>query len=199
MTIFALISLFASIAVPNLVWPNGRFRYHHRTFTLLSRWLVTISTWMSSICHLWMLSHILYAACMFATMLISSISGTCVLVGIVGISWAVTIWAPYAIISTAVLDGADIHENDDTIESERLGIVIGLHNVAIATPQILAALICSFVFLVFDGSGSATAEDSVGWVLRIGGLSALIAAFLTMRLNEGVKDEEYKLEVIQYT
>jgi solute carrier family 45 protein 1/2/4 len=154
MVIFAVISLFASIAVPTLVRPSDRVQHHHCLSPLLSRWLVTISAWMSSVHHLWMLSHILYATCMLATMLISSISGTCVLVGIAGISWAVTIWAPYAIISTTILDGADIHQNDDVIESEqRLGTVIGLHKVAIAVPRSLPlsfAASCSWCLMVLD-------------------------------------------------
>ncbi|RDW57828.1 MFS general substrate transporter-30 [Coleophoma crateriformis] len=199
MVIFAAISLFASIAVPTLVRPNNHSQHHHSRSPLLSNLLITISTWISSIHHLWMVSHMLYAICMLATMFISSISGTYALVGIAGVCWAVTIWAPYAIISTSLLDSTDIHQNDDGAGSEqRLGTVIGIHNVAIAVPQILAALLCSFVFWMFDGSGSSLTDDSIGWVLRLGGLSALAAAILTTRLNEDGEIERCKLEEMQY-
>ncbi|EHL01534.1 putative General alpha-glucoside permease [Glarea lozoyensis 74030] len=116
---------------------------------------------------------------MLATLLVSSISGTCILVGIAGISWAVTIWAPFAIISIelSVINDAD-EGTDDTV------------------PQIVAALVCGLVFALFDGPGSAGGEESVGWVLRIGGISALAAAYSTTRLDCGGKKSYSRLQQV---
>lgn len=125
---------------------------------------------------------------MLSTLLISSIPGTYVLVGMVGISWAVTIWAPFAIIS--------IELSAEEEASQRIGTVIGLHNVAIAVPQILAALLCGLVFWLFDVFGSTQSGQGLGWVVRMGGLSAIVAAVLTTKLKvDGGRKVEYsKLE-----
>ncbi|OJJ41370.1 hypothetical protein ASPWEDRAFT_56501 [Aspergillus wentii DTO 134E9] len=50
----------------------------------------------------WLLSHVLFAICMFSTFFTSSFQAGTVLVGFVGISWAVTLWAPFALISNEV-------------------------------------------------------------------------------------------------
>lgn len=50
----------------------------------------------------WLLSHILFALCMFSTFFISYYPAGSLVVGFVGISWAVTLWAPFALISAEV-------------------------------------------------------------------------------------------------
>lgn len=50
----------------------------------------------------WLLSHLLFAICMFSTFFITSTSAATAVIGIVGISWAVTLWAPFALISAEV-------------------------------------------------------------------------------------------------
>lgn len=200
MLTFALISLLSSVVIPTFVKHKNYPKSNDRSSAMLSSFVDTVRKWTSSIRHIWMLSHILYATSMLATIFVSSVSGTIVLVSMAGISWAVTIWAPYAIISTAISADEDI-QNDEGMDpcptfgdepEQRLGTVIGLHNVAIAVPQILAALLCGFVFWVFDGSEVGTQQDSVGWVLRIGGLSAVAAAFLTTRLDDHSASVEYR-------
>jgi solute carrier family 45 protein 1/2/4 len=201
-------SLIASVITPTLARPvnrsQGHMRQHQSNFYL--KWFETMSNWSIDIGGIWMVSHMIYATCMLATMFISSISGTYVLVGIAGISWATTIWAPFAIISIELSADADtVHNNDPDENPEasssnepalQVGTVIGLHNIAIAVPQILAALLSSLVFWLLDGSGSAKQEESVGWVLRIGGISALVAAFLAMRLGHNRETRYSKLEEV---
>jgi solute carrier family 45 protein 1/2/4 len=50
----------------------------------------------------WLLSHVLFAVCMFSTFFISSYPAGSVVIGFVGISWALTLWAPFALISAEV-------------------------------------------------------------------------------------------------
>ncbi|KAL4788028.1 hypothetical protein BJX76DRAFT_353580 [Aspergillus varians] len=50
----------------------------------------------------WLLSQILFALCMFSTFFISSVTAASVVVGLTGISWALTLWAPFALISAEV-------------------------------------------------------------------------------------------------
>lgn len=67
------------------------------------------STWLSrlqipglTLRRTWLLSHLLFAVCMFSTVFIYSFQAGTVIVGFVGISWAVTLWAPFALISAEV-------------------------------------------------------------------------------------------------
>ncbi|KAJ5759998.1 hypothetical protein N7520_007154 [Penicillium odoratum] len=50
----------------------------------------------------WLLSHILFATCAFSTFFISSYQAGSVAIGFIGISWAVTLWAPFALISAEI-------------------------------------------------------------------------------------------------
>jgi solute carrier family 45 protein 1/2/4 len=52
--------------------------------------------------QVWFLSHLLFAACMFSTIFINSHQAGSAFVGLVGISWAVALWAPFALISAEV-------------------------------------------------------------------------------------------------
>ncbi|KKA21921.1 Sucrose transporter [Rasamsonia emersonii CBS 393.64] len=152
-----------------------------------------------------------------------------VVIGIVGISWAVTLWAPFALISAEVAQrdaerrlqrhqaelaesrgqrytsvngtqSAGLTESDDveaggisdgvtpvTEEADaadQAGIVLGLHNVAVSFPQFLSTLISSAIFKALQKPRGEPWDDSVGWVLRFGGCAALVAAYLTKRLQE---------------
>ncbi|KAJ5199349.1 Major facilitator superfamily domain general substrate transporter [Penicillium cf. griseofulvum] len=52
--------------------------------------------------RVWLLSHLLFALCMFSTFFIYSHQAGSAFVGLVGISWAVALWAPFALISAEV-------------------------------------------------------------------------------------------------
>jgi solute carrier family 45, member 1/2/4 len=160
---------------------------------------------------MWIMSQILFAICMFATALTSSVNGIYLLVGLCGISWAITIWAPYTLISAQIVQNMDYsgdrmvskplmqHEEDMSEEEDgedprdhgdgaddscerRSGVVLGLHNVAIAGPQVVAAVACSAIFWLLEGSS----KDGVEWTLRAGGLAALAAAILAVRLQDPI-------------
>lgn len=196
MLMFAMVALIAGGLLP-----LAHEYIHRRNSTVeISR----VILWMTSIHGLWVVSQLLFASCMFATFFLSSLGGTCTLVGLCGISWAVTIWAPYTIISARIspdnrgyLAGltSDSVDNVNT-ESEREpeekaestndaevgpGIVFGLHNAAISGPQIIAAIACSLIFWAVQG----TSRDGVEWALRIGGLASCAAAFLAKDLDVG--------------
>ncbi|KAK5997613.1 Sucrose permease 9-like protein [Cladobotryum mycophilum] len=174
-----------------------------------------------SIRCMWITSQVLFAICMLATAFESSLTGVYILVGVSGISWAVTIWAPYALISAQVVhstgrggntiyseplmqydeylleeddphqlmeldkagdDNNDHREGVDDACERRPGIILGLHNVAIAGPQIVAAASCSLIFWMLEGSS----QDSVARTLQAGGLAALGAAIVAGGLQDEV-------------
>ncbi len=55
---------------------------------------------------------------------------------------------------------------------------------AVAAPQIVATLVSSAIFKVAQKQRGEPYDASVGWVLRFGGLAALVAAFFTWRIRE---------------
>jgi solute carrier family 45 protein 1/2/4 len=213
--LFALVALVAG----TLLSTAHKHANSGRQTTVLTRAFTRLTR---SIRRMWIMSQVLFALCMFATAFASSLSGVYILVGLCGISWAVTIWAPFALISAQIVqdtgrrgtsvyseplmqheddslmghdqqhdvevvdkEGNDLHDRrdgaDDACE-RRPGIVLGLHNVAIAGPQIVAAASCSLIFWMLEGSS----EDSVGWTLRAGGLAALGAALMAGGIQDDV-------------
>ena len=139
--------------------------------------------------QLWMYAHVFFALAMFSTFFATSAAAATLIIASVGLSWAMTLWAPFSIIGSEL---ATLQSHCDTIDSTsgeelvpslsdvQAGAVMGLHNVAISAPQIVAALICSTIFGLAKVAGN---DDGTGWVLRMGGLAALGAAYLTSRFE----------------
>lgn len=142
----------------------------------------------------WTCAHVFFAMAMFATMMVTSQGAATFLVASVGLSWALTHWTPFAIIgnelgnelavrqsfSASTNDFPDDETSTGTVEVQA-GAIMGLHNVAISAPQIIAALACSAIFALAKSLGS---QDGTGWVLRAGGCAALCAAYLTSRFDD---------------
>ena len=162
----------------------------------------------------WLLSHILFAICMFLTFFIKTTEAATALVGLVGLAWALSLWAPFALISAEISkrdaarrarnagrgssDNIDNDSNSSSANSadaeDQAGVILGLHNVAIASPQIIATLVSSAIFKLAQKPRGAPGDDSVGWVLRFGGLAALVAAYMTSRVGEDAKGKESGIE-----
>ncbi|MCJ1339359.1 hypothetical protein MMC09_004648 [Bachmanniomyces sp. S44760] len=145
----------------------------------------------------WLLAHLVYALSMFSTFMVSTpVAGT-VLVGFVGIPWALTLWAPFALISAEISKrdaarrarkagrGSDeVVDEDGGYEEDQAGVILGLHNVAVSAPQIVATLVSSLIFKMAQRERGVPGDDSVAWTLRFGGCCALIAAYMTSRVEE---------------
>lgn len=151
----------------------------------------------------WILAHLLFALCMFLTFFIRTPVAATVLVGFIGVAWALSVWAPFALISAEISKrdairraryvGRGSGEVDmlaDDQSTDQAGVILGLHNVAIAAPQIIATLVSSAIFKLTQKPRGVAGDDSVGWVLRFGGLAALVAAYMTSRLGEETQGKE---------
>ncbi|MCJ1449584.1 MAG: hypothetical protein MMC23_010106 [Stictis urceolatum] len=218
--IYAITSFVASILLPIVVVPS--YRPVHPTvssqsgtrtpwlFRFLSKFRIPHLT----LRRAWLYSHLLFAACMLCTLLVTTPGGATVLTAFVGISWALTMWAPFALISAEISKRETIRrarkarymrtpsgQHDQTFSQHResfsgddeghdqAGVVLGLHNVAVSAPQILATLVSSAIFKATQKDRGAAGDDSIGWVLRFGGLAAIAAAVMTWRLDEGRAEE----------
>lgn len=231
--IFAITTFFASVFLPMIIAPTyrapqlavptpltpttpgslsgsgyfvakGPRRLRERRWHRLSRFLADLKPESFTLRRAWFLSHIFFAACMWLTLIVSTTTGATVLVGLVGIPWALTGWAPFALISAEIsrrdairrglarapptAGGARLAADEDDA-ADQAGVVLGIHNVAIAAPQVIATLISSVIFRALQKPRGTPGDDSVAWVLRFGGLCALLAAYMTTRLGEE-KDEE---------
>jgi solute carrier family 45, member 1/2/4 len=220
---------------------------------------------------------------MWSTLFISSVEGAVSMVSAAGISWALTLWAPFALIAHSVSHINDVSRRESIAssrigtpdlrsadgppyggprQSERVvsplattgisvsnpderrasqstpllaprptiatdhqnslldrqtaspqipqekrdeitsaGAIMGLHNVFISSPQFISTLLASVIFHFLGAGGRGDdihaltmvepvvepqTGGSIAWVLRIGGLGGVIAAYLTWRLAEEV-------------
>ncbi|KAL8739343.1 MAG: hypothetical protein Q9181_000074 [Wetmoreana brouardii] len=159
---------------------------HSRLTRLLS--LVQIP-WLT-LRRAWLLSHLLFALCMALTFFITTPLAGTILAGVVGVSWALSLWAPFALISAEISKRDATARKTGGVNDDQAGVVLGLHNVAISAPQILATLVSSAIFRIAQKPRGEAGDDSVGWVLRFGGVAALVAAYMTSRLREESTDGE---------
>lgn len=158
--------------------------------------------------RVWLLAQLLFSACMFSTFFISTPVAASIMTSMVGISWSLTIWAPFALISGKIAERNEARRRrhrqklmsgteDDpeaSEEEDKAGIILGLHNVAVSAPQVVATMICSLVFKALQKERNEPGDTSVGWTLRFGGLVTLIAAFITWRMGEPgtLKERSYE-------
>ncbi|KAK9447613.1 uncharacterized protein V1518DRAFT_94921 [Limtongia smithiae] len=84
--------------------------------------------------------------------------------------------------------------SDEEESSEQAGIYLGLHNVSITVPQFVSTFVSFIVFaildngksddLVGDGDEKPTGVNSIGVTLQLGAITALIAAYMTLKLRK---------------
>lgn len=202
LVIYAITSLTTNLLLPFLIAPS----YDAPTSTSDSSKGYTTSTtrflnalvipWLT-LRRAWLISHLVFAACMFTTPLVHSIPFATALTGIVGVSWALTLWAPFAIISAEISKRDALRRTrqqgdlDCTTEDEdQAGVILGIHNMSIAAPQIVATIGSSIIFKFLQKPRGTPGDHSISVVLACGGLFTLVAAFLTSRIRDEVVLEE---------
>ncbi|KAK8124870.1 major facilitator superfamily domain-containing protein [Apiospora kogelbergensis] len=147
----------------------------------------------------WMLSHILFSGAMFCTVLVRSVEAATALIGLVGITWALTLWAPWAIISAeisrrdavarlrkqhmetlgrgdasapaanTILEGEHSLQNDE--DTDKAGVI-------------LATIGSSIIFKVFQKPRGTPGDHSIAVVLALGGIFTLIAAWFVHLIKD---------------
>lgn len=181
--ISSIVSLLTAVLLPHLTHqPPSNWTSTYRKTSGNRNWNEFITPWLS-MRRLWVMSSALFAMCMFCTLFVSSTAGTIIISGIVGMSWAVASWIPYTFLSleishcqhsSGIANG--LHQRNEV----HAGFILGMHNIAICIPQILISLGSSFLWKSQEDFAQLDA-NSTGWVLRIGGVAALIASWLTMK------------------
>ena len=196
---FASTQLLTSVIAPLVVRQFGRPEYLPATSTpAFSSFRVQyFPTKWSALRALWMLSHALFAISMFTTIFVGSVTGATILIGFAGISNALSQYVPFTLISSILsqyqADRVPPESRYTELEhgyETRPGIVMGLHNLTIAAPQLFAACGSSAIFWLI-GRNSKDRGDPKGtvWVLRAGGVAALVALYMTSKLGKGMRDD----------
>jgi solute carrier family 45 protein 1/2/4 len=160
---FALVALSAAIVIPMiLAWVEK---------THLGEGMEKQTSNYAVLARLWMGSQALCGILMLASVVVTSQPQGVLLIALLGVPWAVTQWVPLAIIGCEVADARH--------EEMRVGTVLGIHNVAISAPQILAGLMATIVYVAADAAGSRV---PTAWVLAFGGCAAVYASRLAVGL-----------------
>lgn len=163
----------------------------------------------------WMISQVIFCVAMLCTVFVRTVTAATALIGLVGITWALTLWAPWAIISAEIsrreevrraqrqrmippdrdrvasLDGYSSDENhsdrdlnEDEDEEDQAGVILGIHNMAIAGPQVIATVVSSIIFRFFQKERGEPGDHSIAIVLALGGLMVLVSAFFIHRIKD---------------
>ncbi|EPS42604.1 hypothetical protein H072_3407 [Dactylellina haptotyla CBS 200.50] len=199
--VFAVVALLSNTILPVFIQPafnpagaDNEGAKHHLDFLRIPG--LTLR-------RLWCFSHVIFAVSMWSTFWVKDTWGATALIAACGIPWAVTLWAPFALISSdiskrdaikrgflrsatpSIRSGVDL-DNEDYVD--QAGIILGLHNFAIAAPQVIATVMSSIIFRLLQKPRGETGDTSMGWVMRFGGMAALLAAAMTIRLDEEVDE-----------
>ncbi|ORZ03374.1 major facilitator superfamily domain-containing protein [Syncephalastrum racemosum] len=103
--IYSLVSLGASFLLPLIVAPSYGKENTNRTFRI--RWRgrdaeIEPSKYLKipflTLPRAWCASHFLFCIMMLSTVFVSDVAGASVVIGICGVSWAMTMWAPFSLL-----------------------------------------------------------------------------------------------------
>ncbi|KAI1330336.1 major facilitator superfamily domain-containing protein [Xylariaceae sp. FL0255] len=215
---FAITSLATNVLLPFFVDPTydnaaatGQDLEPSKEQSTARKWLKKLVIPGFTLRRAWMLSHIIFAGSMFGTLLVRTIAGATVLIGLIGTTWALTLWAPWAIISAEMSRRnvlwraqkqrmASLGRNEgssggsqglgDEREPDQAGVILGIHNMAIASPQLIATLGSSLIFRIFQKPRGVPGDHSYSIVLASGGFSVLVAAFCVTRIEDNMSPPE---------
>ncbi|KAG6329987.1 hypothetical protein ID866_9101, partial [Astraeus odoratus] len=94
----ALVSLVTNAIAPAFAIQDSPKANNHTTgSSRKDAWLHKVPK--VSLATIWAFSHGLFAVCMGATYFTTSVSGATFLVSLAGVCWAITLWAPFALVS----------------------------------------------------------------------------------------------------
>ncbi|KAK9436252.1 sucrose transporter [Metarhizium brunneum] len=170
----------------------------------------------------WLGSLVLFAVSMFCTVLVRSVAGATVLIGLAGITWAMALWAPWAIISGEISrrdaiarvqrlqnmappqsndpdapssngnsQDMDVElANEEEEEVDQAGVILGIHNMAIAVPQVVATVGSSIVFKFLQKPRGTPGDHSFAIVMALGGIFVLGSCIFAVRIKDDVDTTE---------
>ncbi|KAI1364324.1 hypothetical protein F5Y08DRAFT_217201 [Xylaria arbuscula] len=125
--------------------------------------------------QVWRLSQVLYSVCVAGILLTDSITLTLVLASLVGFSWAVMQIIPYAVLTNEFLS----RDDGDHRRASFSGLFLGINNLSLTIPQILAGVICTTIFSTVSEEHSEKMFNGMTGSLAIGSLVSLLATVVS--------------------
>jgi solute carrier family 45, member 1/2/4 len=210
MVLYAITSLSSNVILPFLVRKSYHSRArddsdeedNSQTTTSISQHLQNIPGFSlvsklhgsTTVARCWTFSHGIFILAMASTFFISTYRGATALIAVLGVCWAHALWAPYTLIAeeisrikekkvlAALNPDSSAHQLYQKYEHQA-GVILGVHNVFIASPQVISSLMGSILFKIFSSQDDTKPDNSIAWVFRFGGCFALIALYLSTKLK----------------
>lgn len=227
---FAIVSLIGNFLLPYLskdsyttTEPTKLLQRRSQFIPCLWKRITGLFLHKLTVNQLWIVGHFTFVFATFMTAFITTSWQASVFIAVLGIPWALALWAPFVIISEEVsrikskkgmaLQLAEMRGGDENGQLRRrrqrfegyehnAGIILGVHNVFVALPQVVSSLVASALFKILDspaqsqeiadptllfarngGGGGGESANSLGWVFRFGGIATVVAIWLSFKLK----------------
>ncbi|CEP18621.1 hypothetical protein [Parasitella parasitica] len=125
--VYSLVSLSASFVIPFFVSPSSSkhendnnsytFRLYGNRECKLS-FLTYLKPSFLTLPRAWTASHFIFCICMLSTILVSDVTAAAIVIGLCGISWAISMWAPFSLLGEYISEQerqeANLNDRDQT-------------------------------------------------------------------------------------
>ncbi|KAG2216395.1 hypothetical protein INT45_012484 [Circinella minor] len=148
--VYSIISLAASFILPWVVVPSYndettsgptfRLKIRGRYYTITPSKYVKIS--FLNLPRAWTVGHIIFLISMLATVFVSNVAGASVVIGICGVSWALTMWAPFSLLGEYIAEMEEkraVNGGDDQYHPANVEHRIGMNRMAMSSRISLVA------------------------------------------------------------
>lgn len=168
----------------------------------------------------WVTSLVLQAAALLSAPLIRSVDAAAVVIAVLGYTWALSAWAPFAIIGAETHavpyihppDSADLvhptdsvpdvpsllnsesqdgNENEDKSMRNRVGAIFGIHNVVVCVAQAVSSLAALGIFAVCHRERGVPGDASFAVLFGVSGAAGLAAVWSAMGIRDGPGRDGY--------
>ncbi|PKS10020.1 hypothetical protein jhhlp_004645 [Lomentospora prolificans] len=149
----------------------------------------------------WIISLVLMAGILCIAPFVEAVELAVALVALLGYTWAIFAWAPFAIIGAdrreaeaaahfmaserPLLSGDDEDRTPPRgPKQEQAGAILGIHNMAMCTAQLASTGVSLVVFGIWQQPRGTPGDQSLGIVLGISGLAAIVSVWLARGIRE---------------
>ncbi|KAI0905953.1 hypothetical protein F4823DRAFT_109353 [Ustulina deusta] len=122
--------------------------------------------------RIWRLSQALYSVCVAGILLTNSTGFMLALAALTGLCWAVMQIIPYTMLTDEFILGND----EGHRRSSRSGLFLGINNLSLTIPQIIAGLICTTIFSTVSNGDTNSLFNGMTRSLAVGSFVSLLAA-----------------------
>ncbi|KAG1155934.1 hypothetical protein G6F37_008077 [Rhizopus arrhizus] len=149
--VYSIVSLSSSILLPLIVSSSDEDQEYY-TLTLYNgihlklNFLKHLKLSFLTLPRSWTISHFVFCACMMSTFFVNDVIAAAIVIGLCGISWAITMWAPFSLLGefisaqeakrepkNAIFGNSRITESQVNLNLARSGIESGIYQPVMTT------------------------------------------------------------------